>query len=102
MSRGQELPYRLAVATKLLEANGFDVIPQERRVLLHATYIITRKELEDTKSFNRLADAAVEDNLRCLIRKAFDEGLLSHERREAIDGDNAFSSFMTIIKPEEE
>jgi hypothetical protein len=100
MNRADELAYRLMKAQELLRTNGYVVIPNERRVVLHASYIISRFEMERAHNANRLMDAAVEDNLRCLIRKAFNDGLLSYERREDPEnGDNIFTTLMDVIKP---
>jgi hypothetical protein len=86
-----------------LRGAGFVVIPRERHVVLHSSYIVTRLELERARSAVRLADAALEDNLRCIIRKAFNDGLMLHQRRESPDdGDNVFTTMMGVIKPKED
>jgi hypothetical protein len=85
-----------------LRGAGFVVIPRERHVVLHASYLVTRREMENSRIANRLADAALEDNLRCLIRKAFNDGLLLHERRENDERDTMFTTLMGVIKPKED
>jgi hypothetical protein len=74
-------------AKALLRSKGYVVIPEERRVILQARYIIPAFEMEGSKVPNFIG-LAFETNIRRITAEIANptKGLCVHRRRDIEDG----------------